>query len=105
MKRILSILGCLIILGNVIAQEITVNAPETVYKGDNFTVRFIVNEHAKDFRGPSFKGFSLLSGPSTSSQTSMSFVNGQMSRSVSTTFSYTLKADEEIGRASCRERV
>lgn len=95
MKRILSILGCLIILGNVIAQEITVNAPETVYKGDNFTVRFIVNEHAKDFRGPSFKGFSLLSGPSTSSQTSMSFVNGQMSRSVSTTFSYTLKADEE----------
>ncbi len=83
----------------------TVQAPEMVYVGDNFTVRFVVNEQAKDFRGPSFKGFSLRAGPSTSSQTSMSFVNGQMSRSVSTTFSYTLTADVEgtftIDPATC----
>ncbi len=77
------------------AQEMTVQAPEEVYMGDHFTVKFSVNEQAKDFRGPSFKGFSLISGPSTSSQTSMSFVNGQMSRSVSTSFSYTLMADVE----------
>ncbi len=87
------------------AQEITVQAPESVYVGDNFTVRFVVNEQAKDFRGPSFKGFSLRSGPSTSSSTSMSFINGQMSRSVSTTFSYTLMADVEgtftIDPATC----
>lgn len=87
------------------AQEMTVQAPSSVYVGDNFTVRFVVNEQAKDFRGPSFKGFSLRGGPNTSSSTSMSFVNGQMSRSVSTTFSYTLLADVEgtftVDAASC----
>ena len=105
MKRI-GILSVLCILSSIIcAQEITVNAPETVYKGDDFTVVFVVNEQAKDFRGPSFKGFSLVSGPNTSSQTSMSFVNGQMSRSVSTKFSYRLIADVEgtftVEPASC----
>lgn len=95
MRRI-SILYFMLILSSAIwAQEITVHAPETVYLGDNFTVRFVVNEQAKDFRGPSFKGFSLRAGPNTSSSTSMSFVNGQMSRSVSTTFTYTLTADME----------
>ncbi len=73
--------------------------------GDHFTVKFSVNEQAKDFRGPSFKGFSLISGPNTSSQTSMSFINGQMSRSVSTSFTYTLMADVEgsftVEPASC----
>lgn len=80
-------------------------APEEVYMGDHFTVKFSVNEQAKDFRGPSFKGFSLISGPNTSSQTSMSFINGQMSRSVSTSFTYTLMADVEgsftVEPASC----
>lgn len=75
------------------AQEMTVQAPKTVYAGDNFTVRFTVNARAKDFNGPSFKGFSLRSGPSTSSSSSMSFINGQMSQSVQTSFSYVLTAD------------
>ena len=87
------------------AQEITVQAPKSVYVGDNFTVRFIVNEKASDFKGPTFKGFSLRAGPSTSSSSSTSFINGQMSHSVSTTFSYTLLADMEgtftVGPASC----
>ena len=105
MKRI-SILSILLFLSTMLwAQEISVQAPDEVYMGDHFTVKFIVNEQAKDFRGPSFKGFSLIAGPSTSSQTSMSFINGQMSRSVSTSFSYTLMADVEgtftVEPASC----
>ena len=87
------------------AQEMTVHAPKSVYVGDNFTVQFSINDQAKDFRGPTFKGFSLRSGPNQSSSTSMSFINGQMSRSVNTTFSYTLTADLEgsftVGPASC----
>lgn len=105
MKRIIISLIALCAVCMVYAQEITVQAPSSVYVGDNFTVRFVVNEQAKDFRGPSFKGFSLRSGPNTSSSTSMSFSNGQMSRSVSTTFSYTLMADMEgsftVDAASC----
>lgn len=90
MKRITTIIISLLLTTAAFAQSLTIQAPDQVYVGDNFTVRFSVNEQAKDFRGPSFKGFSLISGPSTSSQTSMSFVNGQMSRSVSTSFSYCL---------------
>lgn len=105
MKRITTIIISLLLTTAAFAQSLTIQAPDQVYVGDNFTVRFSVNEQAKDFRGPSFKGFSLISGPSTSSQTSMSFVNGQMSRSVSTSFSYNLVADLEgtftIESASC----
>ena len=105
MRKTLLTLIILQLFGLVCAQEMTVQAPSSVYVGDNFTVRFVVNEQAKDFRGPSFKGFSLRGGPNTSSSTSMSFVNGQMSRSVSTTFSYTLLADVEgtftVDAASC----
>ena len=82
-------------LGMAFGQELKVQAPKEVYVGDNFTVRFVVDAQAKNFQGPTFKGFSLRSGPSTSSSTSMSFVNGQMSRSVSNTFSYVLTADVE----------
>lgn len=89
---LLSALSCFSLLH---AQEMTCQAPKEVYVGDNFTVRFVVNDQAKNFQGPSFKGFSLRSGPNTSSSTSMSFVNGQMSRSVSTTYSYVLTADVE----------
>lgn len=105
MRKTLIALLILNLFNIAVAQEITVQAPKSVYVGDNFTVRFVVNEQAKDFKGPTFKGFSLRSGPNTSSSTSMSFINGQMSRSVSTTFSYTLTADVEgtftVGAASC----
>lgn len=88
------------------SQEITVQAPQSVYVGDNFTVRFVVNEKASDFKGPNFKGFSLRYGPSTSTSTSMSFVNGHTSRSIETSFSYTLTADVEgtftVGAATCK---
>ena len=88
------------------AQEIAVQAPQSVYVGDNFTVRFVVNDKASDFNGPNFKGFSLRYGPSTSSSTSMSFVNGHTTRTVETAFSYTLTADVEgtftVGAATCK---
>lgn len=104
-RIIIGIIGLIGLIGIAYGQEITVQAPEEVYMGDHFTVKFTVNEQAKDFRGPSFKGFSLIAGPSTSSQTSMSFINGQMSRSVSTSFSYTLMADVDgtftVEPASC----
>lgn len=105
MRKTLLTLILLNLFGILWAQEMTVQAPSSVYVGDNFTVRFVVNDQAKDFRGPSFKGFSLRSGPNTSSSTSMSFVNGQMSRSVSTTYSYTVLADVEgtftVDAATC----
>ncbi len=105
MKRITPILTLLMLTASAWAQEITVQAPKQVYVGDNFTVRFVVNDKASDFRGPTFKGFSLYSGPSTSSSSSMSFINGRTSHSVQTSYSYTLIADLEgtftVGPATC----
>ena len=105
MKRIISILALLSIAVSTLAQEMTVQAPKQVYVGDNFTVRFVVNEKASDFRGPTFKGFSLRSGPNTSTSQSFSFGYGQSSHSVQTTYSYTLAADVEgtftVGPATC----
>lgn len=87
------------------AQEMSVQAPKSVYVGDNFTVTFVINDNARDFHGPTFKGFSLRSGPNTGHQSSMSNINGQWSQSVQTSFSYHLLADMEgtftIGPASC----
>ncbi|MBR4738483.1 MAG: protein BatD [Bacteroidales bacterium] len=105
MKRIISILACLLCLNIAVGQQMTVQAPKSVYAGDNFTVRFVVDARASDFRGPTFKGFSLRSGPNTSSSSSYSFVNGQMTSSVQTVFSYTLTADLEgtftVDAATC----
>lgn len=105
MKRII-ILSFLSFLATTLwAQEMTVQAPQKVYAGDNLTVRFSVNDNAKNFRGPSFQGFTVVSGPNTSTQQSMSFANGQMSRSVTTSFSYRIIANNEgtytIEPASC----
>jgi len=49
------------------------------------------NADGKNFRPPSFADFSVLSGPNQS--TSMQFINGSMSRSVS--YSYYLKPNKE----------
>ena len=61
-KHITALIVCLLTMAAGMAQEITVQAPEQVYVGDNFTVRFSVNDQAKDFRGPTFKGFSSSRG-------------------------------------------
>ena len=102
---LIGLIGLFGLTGKVQAQQLTVQAPQSVYAGDNFTVRFVVDARASDFRGPSFKGFSLRSGPNTSSSTSMSFVNGQMSSSVQMVYSYTLTADVvgtfTVDAASC----
>lgn len=87
------------------AQTLRVAAPATVYEGQKFTVNFELNERGSNFKGPTFKGFSTLSGPGISNNSSMSIVNGKVSHSVSTTFTYLLLADQigsfTVGSASC----
>lgn len=105
MKKILIALSLILVSIGVFAQELTVRAPGRVEQGQRFEVRFEVNAKASDFRGPSFKGFSVLSGPNTSTQSSVSIVNGQMSKSFTQGFTYILLADVEgsfsVGGASC----
>lgn len=87
------------------AQELTVKAPGRVEAGRRFEIRYEVNDRASGFRSPSFGGLTVLTGPMSSSQQSMSVINGQVSRSVSTGFTYIVQADKEgtytVGSASC----
>lgn len=87
------------------AQDMTVKAPSSVFTGQRFHVRYEVNDRARDFKGPDFKGFSVLSGPSISNSSSTSWINGQVSHSVTTGFDYIIQADVvgsfTVGSASC----
>lgn len=106
MKRTLFIFSFFLLLSFVASgQELRVRAPQRVALGQRFEVRYEVNDRCKDFRGPSFKGFSVLSGPNSSMQTGMTVINGQISHSVTSGFTYIIQADLEgsfeVGSASC----
>lgn len=80
------------------SQDVTlmVQAPNAVVKGERFRVSFVVNTNkAKDFRAPVFEGLTELSGPSTSTSSSMQIINGQRTSSASITYTYVLIAEEE----------
>jgi hypothetical protein len=58
--------------------------------GEQILIKYSVNAKAKNFIGPTFTGFKLLSGPNSSSSSSYSFVNGKSKSEVTTTYSYYL---------------
>ena len=72
------------------------SAPMIVSAGEAFRVEFNLNAKPDDksFEAPSFEGFSVLAGPSVSQGSSIQFINGSMSKSVSYTITYVLRANE-----------
>ncbi len=76
------------------AQSIRVDGPTTVYNGEQFQLRYIVNTtDVKGFRmGNVPDAFEVLMGPSTSTQQSFSMVNGKTTHSASVTYTYILLA-------------
>ena len=73
-----------------------VNAPSPVEIGERFRVEFTVDaEPDQDsFVCPTFEGFDVLAGPSTSVGKSVQYVNGSHSSSYTCTYSYVLVAHE-----------
>lgn len=84
--------------------SIKVSAKRQVSVGEQFKVAFEVNTDGKRFTPPSFDGFTLVGGPFNSSSSSVQIVNGSMTRTVSNTYTYVLRAEKEgtftIGAAS-----
>jgi hypothetical protein len=83
------------------AQEFTASVDRNpVPVGERFTVSFTINGSGSDFKGPDFKGFTVLGGPNQSQ--SIQIINGRTARSF--TLSYMLLADKTgtftIGPAS-----
>ena len=76
--------------------QFTASAPEAVVKGQQFQVKYTVTtQKVKEFRAPSFEGFEVLMGPSSSRQSSTQIINGEMTSTSSITYTYVLMAVEE----------
>ncbi len=98
MKRIFLLI--ILITGlfyNVSAQDasLVASGPSTVGTGQQFAVTYSINTNGTGFKGPSFKGFSVLSGPNQSSSSNISFANGRMTQSVTFQYIYYLQAGNE----------
>ncbi len=76
------------------AEKVTfeVDAPMIVSVGEAFRVEFALNAKPDkgSFSAPEFGGFDVLAGPATSQGSSVQFINGNMTKSVSYTITYVL---------------
>lgn len=74
----------------------TAQAPKAVVAGDNFRLEYTVNaSNAKKMRMASVEGFQVLAGPSTSTRSSTSIINGKIESSSTVTYTYVLVGEEE----------
>lgn len=81
-----------------IADEISfvASAPNAVVVGQQFKLSYKVNRgNAKEPRIPAIEGFSILSGPNRSSESSFQMINGKTTSTQSLTYTYILKAEKE----------
>ena len=94
MKKNRSVLlfSLLMVMSTLMAQvNIRVQAPSEVIQGDRFRVSYVVNSSdIDDFKVDAFDGLVELYGPSRSSSSSFSIVNGKTTSSSSVT--YTMRS-------------
>jgi len=79
------------------AQDIrlTGQSKQVVAVGETFTLIYTLNAQGNGFRGPNIQGFDMLSGPNTSTSSSIRSVNGNTTMSITYTFTYLLQATRE----------
>jgi len=75
----------------VVAQKLTASAPSQVQVGQRFQVTWQLDANGSNFTAPQISDFQVLGGPNQS--TSMQYVNGSMSQSI--TYSFVLRAAKE----------
>ncbi|MBA7568172.1 hypothetical protein ES708_09893 [subsurface metagenome] len=82
------------------AQDIsfTAKAPKVLHAEEQFQLVYSVNKKIDEFTPPNFGEFRYLGGPSTGSSTSISNVNGKMTKTSSYTFTYYLQAPSSSGK-------
>ncbi len=98
MKHIILILNILLFSINSFAQDVQVNVsvPNVVRIGQQFRITYSVNTKAKDFIQPEFKSdINILAGPSSSTSTNISIVNGNMQRNYNLSYTYIAQINKE----------
>jgi len=95
-KRGMLLYGFLAIAMTLPAQvTITASAPKVVEAGEEITLTYTMNAEPSEFRAPNLSAFTILAGPSRSSSSSISIINGRISQSVTITYTYVLQANQE----------
>ncbi len=75
--------------------KLTAQARPVVAVGETFTIVYTLNAQGSGFRGPAMKGLDLLSGPSTSTSSSVRMMNGTTTMTITYTFTYLVQANRE----------
>ncbi len=68
---------------------------QVVEVGERFRIVYEVNADGSSFRSPDFDNLQVLSGPNTSTSSSVQYVNGRMTKSYSKTYSFIVQATQE----------
>ena len=74
--------------------KLTASAPGTVIMGKPFQITYTANAKVSDFKAPAITNFDILAGPFKSESYSSQIINGNMTSSVSISFTYTLQAQK-----------
>ncbi len=73
-----------------------VGSSKTVVEvGERFSIIYEVNGEGRNFTSPMFGSLQVLSGPNTSSSSSVQIMNGQMQQSYSLTYTFIVAAGKE----------
>jgi uncharacterized membrane protein len=79
------------------AQDIqfSASAKNVVRTNERFQIVYSLNQNGSDFSWPSMENFRIVSGPHTSSGSSVQIINGQVSRTIDNSFTFIVMAKEE----------
>ena len=77
---IIILLLCVIGGAKLFAQktEFIASAPSVVEVGEQFRLSFVLNNKGENLQVPTIKGFDLLAGPSLSTSSNITIINGDM---------------------------
>jgi len=70
-------------------------AEAVVPVGEKFTLTYTLNTQGSNFRGPNIQGINILSGPNTSTKSSIRMVNGSNRMLIIYTYTYLLEAPSD----------
>lgn len=73
----------------------TATAKTAVRVGEKFQLQYRINAEGSGFDGPNITDFNVLSGPNTSTNSSVQIINGKVTSKVNYVFSYILLATKE----------
>ena len=95
--RGLAVVLMLLAMQSVFADDVklTASSKPVVSVGERFQITFEVNADGRNFTSPDFGSLTVLSGPNTSTSSSIQIINGRTDISYTKTYSFIVQANAE----------